>query len=275
MTYTHHNLNLKNIYSNSISKDYLFSFEEYVELLGIIKEIGSLKDYEDVIAAPEAPFIILRHDVEFSVKRAYDLAIVEHEQNVRSTYFFQVTNNAYNILSGVNVGYLKEILSLGHHVGLHFHLQGCTCIDEIYHNIAYECKLLSNALGVEINRFSFHRPPAFVLEEQIEIPGIINAYNPLFFTYTKDIEQVDFSKSVKYIADSRNEWSYTAPWDKPCKELFLQYPKVQILCHPYSWSDAGAQTLDNLKNLINENRTEFISTLNSETKYVKEYLHEL
>jgi len=256
-------------------KEYLFSFENYTRILKTIKKVGTLKDYKDVIKNPDEPFILLRHDVEFSVKRAFDLAVVENEQDVVSTYFFQVTNNAYNILSGVNINYLKEILSLGHHVGLHFHLQGSSCADEIRERIIFECKLLSNALGIEIDRFSFHRPSAFVLENQIEIPGIINAYNPMFFTYTKELESVDFSKSVKYIADSRNEWSYTSPWNEPCEELFASYPKVQMLCHPYSWSEKGATTLDNLKNLINENRTEFIDTLNNETKYVKEYLHEL
>ena len=46
---------------------------------------------------------MLRHDIEFSVDRAYELAKVEKELGVTSTYTVQVRNNTYNALSEKNI----------------------------------------------------------------------------------------------------------------------------------------------------------------------------
>lgn len=80
---------------------YSFSFTNYVKLLRIIKEKGTLMDYAD-INEKTTSFIILRHDVEFSPERALRLAEVEARENAHSSYFFQLTNNAYNTLSAKN-----------------------------------------------------------------------------------------------------------------------------------------------------------------------------
>lgn len=250
-----------------------FSFAEYQSLLDEIKRTETLCDYEE--ARERDSFIILRHDVEFSPKRAFDLAKLEHNNQVSSTYFFQLTNNAYNILSDINLKRLEEIAGMGHRIGLHFHVHDLKDRGAISTKVIEECKILGSALGMPVNRFSFHRPPCFVLEEPIIIDGIINAYDPAFFTYTDNPQELNTAHSVKYVADSRNQWSYTGPWERPCQEMFKVHRKVQILCHPYSWSECGADTLHNLKNVIDENREEFIQTLNKETKYVKDYLDEL
>lgn len=255
--------------------EFVFSYTNYISILKMILDTGSLCDYSDVQADAERPFIILRHDVEFSPRRALELATLEHAQGVASTYFFQLTNNAYNALSGVNVRRILRIRELGHRIGLHFHLQNMIDIDEIARRVAYECRLLSDALGFAVDRFSYHRPSPLVLEHPLRLPGIISAYDPLYFTFYKDMRDADSSASIKYIADSRNAWSYTEPYDAPCDALFHTYPRIQMLCHPYSWTADGHTTLPNLQSLIAENRSEFIDTMNAETKYVKEYLHAL
>ncbi len=254
--------------------EYLFSFENYGKMLETIISAGGVKDYSEITSTDER-FILLRHDVEFSPKRAYDLAVVESKYGICSTFFFQISNNAYNILSEKNKERIMEIMSMGHKVGLHFHRQGSNDLEEIKKRIQYEGDIMSHVFNKKIDRFSFHRPSDLVLENEIEIPGMINAYSPLYFTFTKGSHDVDFIKNVKYIADSRNQWSYIAPYDSPCAEFFETYPRVQILCHPYSWTETGYGTLGNLKSLIAENKDEFVDTLNSETVYVKEYIDEL
>lgn len=203
------------------------------------------------------------------------MAEIEAKHGICSTFFFQISNNAYNILSRENKRRILTIMSMGHKVGLHFHIQGSNDLEEIRSRIQYESELMSHVLNTRIDRFSFHRPSELVLKNEVDIPGMINAYASTYFTYTKGCEDVDLSKRVKYIADSRNQWSYLTPYDNPCSEFFETYPKVQILCHPYSWTEKGHDTLHNLKSLIDENRAEFINTLNAETAYVKEYLDEL
>lgn len=240
-----------------------------------IKKTGLLCDYTDVLKYGLDKFIILRHDVEFSPERAYNLAKFENGIDIVSSFFFQVTNNAYNALSKRNIDLLKEIHTMGHHIGLHFHLNNMTDLAQISARIKYEANLLSHYLGFEIDRFSFHRPTAQVLECNLEIDGIINAYALEFFTYYSADSGTPPQLSIKYIADSKNSWQYTTPYLYPSEEFFEEYKRVQILCHPYTWTESGYETLSNLRSLICEKRSEFIQTLNSETKYVKEYIDEL
>ena len=37
------------------------------------------------------PFVLMRHDVEFSVNRAHAMAIIEKKLGIRSNYFFQIS----------------------------------------------------------------------------------------------------------------------------------------------------------------------------------------
>ena len=256
-------------------ENYLFSYGNYNKMCDCIQKTGLLCDYRDVLTQGLDQFIVLRHDVEFSPERAYNLAKFENQINIVSSYFFQITNNAYNTLSGYNVGLLKEIHAMGHHIGLHFHLNGMTDIAQISVRIKYEAELLSYYLGLEVDRFSFHRPTAHVLERNLKIEGLINAYAPEFFTYYDADSEIPPQVNTKYIADSKNNWQYTAPYPYPSEKFFEEYKRIQILCHPYSWTETGYETLSNLRSLISEKRVEFIQTLNSETKYVMEYINEL
>ena len=74
----------------------MFSFEDYREILRAIKETGLYATYEEALERDS--WIIMRHDVEYSVERAYALSKVEESMDFRSTFFFQWTNNSYNIL---------------------------------------------------------------------------------------------------------------------------------------------------------------------------------
>lgn len=75
----------------------MFSYEDYKEIIRIIQSTGNQAGYEEALKADK--FVIMRHDVEYSVDRAYALAKVESSMDFTSTFFFQWTNNSYNILS--------------------------------------------------------------------------------------------------------------------------------------------------------------------------------
>ncbi len=253
---------------------YSFSYANYRRLLLDAKATGAVCDYADVLKNAPEQYVIIRHDVEFSPLRAWKLGMIEAEEGISSSFFFQLTNNAYNAFSALNIGRMRQLTALGHHVGLHFHLQGRSDLNAIVERIQYEADLLSHELGTAIDRFSFHRPTAQVLAANLDIPGLINAYAPQFFTYLPALSD-STPVSVKYVADSRNEWSYCAPWPWPNASFFSENKRVQILCHPYSWSDEGPDILNNLLNVLSEGRSELLDTMTDETKYVKEYRHEL
>ena len=64
----------------------MFSFDDYREIIRVIKESGRYATYEEALNKDE--FIIMRHDVEYSVERAYALSKVEESMDFRSTFFF-------------------------------------------------------------------------------------------------------------------------------------------------------------------------------------------
>ena len=53
------------------------------------------------------------------IDRAYELAKLEKELGVSSTYTVQLRNNTYNALSEKNIDLVRKIKDLGHHIGLH------------------------------------------------------------------------------------------------------------------------------------------------------------
>ena len=79
---------------NNTNKN-LFSFSEYNQILSGLK--NRFVNFPDAINKKE--FIILRHDVEFTISRALDLAKIELEHSIKSTFFFQVISDAYNPFS--------------------------------------------------------------------------------------------------------------------------------------------------------------------------------
>lgn len=63
----------------------MFSYSDYKEIINIIKESGRGCNFRQAQARDK--FIIMRHDVEFSVDRAFALSKLELSMDFTSTYF--------------------------------------------------------------------------------------------------------------------------------------------------------------------------------------------
>lgn len=243
----------------------LFSYNYYGEIIDILKTSGKYYSFHQLKENYKHEFVIMRHDVEFSVDRAYHLAFFEHKNNFHSTYFFQMTNNAYNVFSKRNRDHIKEIADMGHEVGLHFHLNGMSELNVITKQIKKEIDIMSSMLEMKIDSFSIHRPTVAVLKNTIKIQGIINAYNDTFFSFTEDITKNP--PMIKYLSDARHHWNYSL---EPDEKTINSYDKIQILVHPYSWTKEGYSNIDNFKKLLVEKNEEMIKTIDSECKHFAE-----
>ena len=62
----------------------------------------------------------MRHDIDFSLKKALEFAEVEQEQKIRSTYFVLLTTDMYNAMSKEAGQKIRAIMKMGHEIGLHF-----------------------------------------------------------------------------------------------------------------------------------------------------------
>jgi len=242
----------------------MFSFDDYKEIIRIIKSTDRYMDYHKALTSDK--FILMRHDVEYSVERAYELAKVESSMDFTSTFFFQWTNNSYNILSRKNKDLIKDMHERGHTIGLHFALNGMTDMERIKKQIAKEMDILNSMFEFKMDTFSIHRPSKDVLRENIKLPGIINAYQDEFFTFAENVTE-NTPVSVKYLSDANHIWRYGYPDEKN----ILENDKVQILTHPFAWCKRGYDNFDNYKSLIKEKYIELINSVDNECKDFGEY----
>lgn len=243
----------------------MFSFEDYREIIRYIKQTGHYVASYGAALGKEK-FILMRHDVEYSVRRAYDLARVESSMDFTSTFFFQWTNNSYNILSRRNLDMVRDMHERGERIGLHFALNGMTDMEQVRKQIVKEMHMLSEMLGFEITEFSIHRPSPDVLRENIKLPNIINAYQDDFFTFAEKITP-DTPLGVKYLSDANHIWRY----GYPTKEVLSGHDKIQVLTHPFAWTKHGYDNFDNYKRLVQEKYEELVDSVDAESKDFGEY----
>ena len=247
----------------------MFSYAEYRNIITLVKHNLPIMDFSEVNDEVDS-FCVLRHDIEFSIDRALEMARIEHDDlGVHSTYTVQLRNNTYNALSQKNIEAIQEIEEMGHYIGLH---QNPPQMDdeELIYYILKDIETLEHYYGFEVDRFAFHRCGSNpgILEKYVEVPGKINCYAEDFFHYFSGDKPEDLR--VHYLADSNHQWKYGHP-------LHIDYydlpQKMQLLTHPYSWSEEGYDNISNYTKLIRERNEELLTSMDSETKtFPKELL---
>lgn len=246
-----------------------FSYIEYRNIITLVKQNLPIMDFSEVNDEVNA-FCVLRHDIEFSIDRALEMARIEHDDlGVHSTYTVQLRNNTYNALSQKNIEAIQEIESMGHYIGLHQNPPQMSD-DELVDYITKDIETLEHYYGFSVDRFAFHRCGSNpgILERYVEVPGKINCYAKEFFHYFSGDNPEEIR--VHYLADSNHDWKYGHPfnidyWDLP--------QKMQLLTHPYSWTEEGYENISNFTKLIRERNEELLMDMNTETKtFPKELL---
>ena len=235
----------------------MFSYNEFKNLINMVQQNLPIVDYKDVKDNTKK-FCVLRHDIEFSIDRAYKLAKIEKELGVVSTYTVQVRNNTYNALSEKNIDLISKIRELGHHIGLHQNPPSSMKLDTLKDYIMRDITILEDCYGFEIDRFAFHRPKKEYLNCYVELDNRINCYDKKFFHFFEDKPE---SLEILYLADSNHKWKYGYPLDFD----FSKINKLQLLTHPFSWSDSGGDNYGNFVTLIRERNDELVNSMNTET----------
>ncbi|OIM99455.1 hypothetical protein BFR57_02500 [Idiomarina sp. MD25a] len=202
-----------------------FSYDNYRRLLTFLDneyEIFSFKDaYRLGAKILDVPrFVILRHDVEFSVKGALALARIEHELGIKSTFFFLQTSD-YNCFDRHEAERIREIISLGHDVGLHYDasLFEDMKVDPVV-AAKLQIKLFECFFNVKVHAMSSHMPMRS--GKAFSIDGVIDTYDPLYL------------RDIKYISDSNQVWR-----ENISTKGLLEHQQIHLLLHENTWSDDG------------------------------------
>ena len=102
-----------------------FTYTSYIELLKRIIGNGyTFANYHNYGNFKKP--CILRHDVDINVEKALKMAGIEADNfSLKSTYFVLLNTDFYNVFSDRTNKMLKEILNMGHEIGLHFYETCC------------------------------------------------------------------------------------------------------------------------------------------------------
>lgn len=199
-----------------------FTYKSFIELINLLKvmnyQFTNYKEYKKV----NKP-VIFRHDIDNSLEKALEIARIEHDNKIKSTYFVLLSTDFYNIFSKKSNAILREIINLGHEIGLHFDEKRyeINSSSDLEHYIKYEKDILQRALNIKINCVSMHRPSKWILDNNIEFDNIINSYSKTFL------------KEFKYLSDSRMYWRE----DVINIIKSNKYDKLCILTHPFWYEE--------------------------------------
>jgi hypothetical protein len=199
-----------------------FTIQKYKEILAIAKIKFDFCTFDNFEFKEQ--FLIMRHDIDFSLEHALIIAKIEKSLDIQSTFFIHLHNDFYNALDHSSLLIMKEILNLGHHIGLHFdvHYYQINSVEGLIDWLMFEKKLLETILNIQVTLFSFHNTNDFTmtLDEHI-YAGMINTYSNYF------------KSNVTYCSDSNGYWRHKKLDDVLVDE---KATKLQVLLHPEWWT---------------------------------------
>ncbi len=172
----------------------------------------------------------IRHDVDMSLARARDLALLDRDWGVHATYHVMWKSPFYSPTTPSHQAEIREIASAGHEVGLHFVTPSPDAAPAVSDRaINDECAELEQVLGTAVRSISFHLPPPAMIGGPLVVCGRVNAYAATFLGW--------------YLSDSRARWREGDPRES------LKNPRgdvLQLLVHPIWWGAASERPEDRL-----------------------------
>ncbi|WP_028830139.1 polysaccharide deacetylase family protein [Proteocatella sphenisci] len=235
-----------------------FTYLDYTNMIKNILNGGyDICNYENIRASKKG--VVLRHDVDFDLKKALEMAKLEYSIGVSSTYFVLISTDFYNICSKKSVAILNEIIEMNHDIGLHFDEQRyeMETIIGMKKEVLKEVSIIQKIINKPIKTISMHRPSKLTLESNVHFEGLINSYSSYFF------------KDMKYISDSRMHWREDTEDVINCNN----YNKIHILTHPFWYSNKIENTREKLTKFINEAKLSRYESMNLNFRDLDQYIH--
>jgi hypothetical protein len=212
-----------------------FKFEAYIKLLKWLKKRYRIITFSEV-TDKSSSFLLLRHDVDASMKAALKMARMERRLGIRSTYLVMFSNKLYNIMEKDNLEALKDLAKLGHEIGLHYDLPTYEKRGrDLRETLETEIALLERLIGKKVNSIAPHNVSTLTGEDPFKnMAEYINVYSPRFHQ--------------NYVSDSCRAW-----YPRPLRELLaFKYEKVQVLVHPFLWTRDECELKDVLEMLLRD-----------------------
>lgn len=193
----------------------MFGFDSYEVMIKMIRDEGF--KFKKFLDGTDTKAVYLRHDVDFSVHKARELAEFESKIGVVSTYFFMLSSNTYNALSLESIANIKDIKDMGHEISLHF---DPLVYGDLDWGFSFERDIFQSVFDVELNIVSIHRPGEFLSNNNRTLENCRHTYEDEFFS------------DMDYLSDSGGR-------DVRVKMMNLleksSSSSIHLLTHPIWW----------------------------------------
>lgn len=204
-------------------------------------KIGPVCDYDKL----GDKYILLRHDVDFNMDFAYEMAMIDADMDVSSTFYILLQSTTYNALSPNNIELLKLIDAYDHEIG--WQIDSRT-------QLALEYKMLEAITGRKVKTFAQHYS---TLTTKPHVDYMIDA--------------MDWDRlRVKYISESSRNWREGCM----CKWIG-KLDRLEILTHPLWWMTNAKSRVEAIDKLYDELVFNVMFSVEEYREIVKNYLAEL
>lgn len=242
-----------------------FTYTDYLKLIRLLKEYYEFRVFDetlirDIINIKKT--ILLRHDIDYSIESALNMAKIEYQEGILATYFILPDSLFYNLLEPEQINKVKDIIKMGHKVGLHFDIGAyCTLSEQQQiEKIQFFKNFMENLLETPITSISYHNPVIQGLEKldrSLTLHGLINCYSNIL------------AETFVYRSDSMCHFR-----DQQLIDNILQgkYENLQLLIHPEWWTNQENTMDEKIQNVLLEktNKLEFYFSELKQKYYSKE-----
>jgi hypothetical protein len=201
----------------------IFSYNNYKNFLIDAKRKVSIFPFSEL----ENRGIVLRHDVDFDLNKAYKLHKLELDVGVFSSFFILTTSEQYNVFSKQNREILREMSNNGYDIGLHFdpRVYSNQSFDSLSQKVKVEAELLGSIIEKKVTSLSMHNP---------SITGRTDCFNGFINTYDSK-----YFNSEYYCSDSCKDFRGKNIYE------FIEIGTgklIQLLFHPIHFSSSGEES---------------------------------
>ena len=206
----------------------VYSQESYRFLL----ELALAKGYRFVGFGPREVAercVYLRHDVDYSLGIALELARINASMGVQGTFCLLLRSQIYNLLSHQSLDCAQEIRSLGQRLALHYQLPRTIppSDDALTTLIHADFDILHHHLPDAEPAFAWHNPTPEVFQRGLHFypPDLLNIYSARFI------------KDIPYFSDS-NMRHTVAEFEGVIRSG--DHSDLHLLFHPLNWVCGGS-----------------------------------
>lgn len=208
-----------------------YSMAGYRRLVAVARDAGfRFASFVERPAAAER-CLYLRHDVDFSLAAAVELAETNAALGVRGTFFVLLRSEIYNLLSPWSIERIRDLERLGQEVALHYLEPPGGQNDDLPGRVRSDFETVCREVPTLWRVVSWHNPSERLLSLRGEntVGGLVNAYSTALTTDSLYLSDSNLRHSVEALE--------AALANAPTRH-------AQLLLHPINWVVGGRSVVD-------------------------------